>query len=233
MCGRYTLRAPANVIADEFELPVMPPWAPRWNIAPTQMVAAVRLTDGKRVGATLRWGLIPSWAEDLKKLPLLINAKSESAATKPAFRAAFKQRRCLVLADGYFEWQSVGKQKQPWYYRFHDERPFAFAGIWERWERGEQPIESCTILTTEANEVASAVHDRMPVILGRDACRSWLDPDIEDAGALQQLLRPYPAAEMSACQVNPIVNKAGNDVPECIAPLADTPPSEKPADSLF
>lgn len=223
MCGRYTMRAPANVIVDEFELPFMPPWAPRWNVAPTQTVAAVRLTDTKREGVSLRWGLIPWWAEDVKKLPLLINAKSESAATKPAFRAAFKRRRCLVLADGYFEWQRLGKQKLPWYYTLRDERPFAFAGLWERWDRGETPVESCTILTTDANELAAAVHDRMPVILSRDDRHAWLDPEIEDVEALQQMLRPYPAAEMSARQVNPMVNKVENDVPECIAPLEDSP----------
>jgi len=223
MCGRYTLRAPADVIADEFELPVMPPWVPRWNVAPTQTVAAIRLTDGKPEGVNLRWGLIPWWAEDVKKLPLLINAKSESAATKPAFRDAFKRRRCLVLADGFFEWQKIGKQKQPWYYTLRNERPFAFAGLWDRWKRGEQPIESCTILTTDANELAAAVHDRMPVILAREARDAWLDPEIDDPAALQELLRPYPAAEMSAYQVNPIVNKAGNDVPECVAPLDDGP----------
>ncbi len=224
MCGRYTLRSPANIVADEFDLPVMPPWVPRWNIAPTEMVAALRLADGQLEAASLRWGLIPWWAEDVKKIPLLINAKSETAASKPAFRDAFQRRRCLVLADGYYEWQKAGKQRLPWYYRRHDERPFAFAGLWERWRRGATPIgatpiESCTILTTDANEMAAAVHDRMPVILGREARRVWLDPDIEDASALQELLRPYPAAEMTALRVNPIVNKAGNDVPECIAPV--------------
>jgi putative SOS response-associated peptidase YedK len=220
MCGRYTMRSPANVIADEFELPVMPPYVPRWNIAPTQMVAAIRLQDGKQVAATLRWGLIPSWVQDVKKSPLLINAKSETAATKPAFRAAFKRRRCLVLADGYYEWQKVGKLKQPYYHRLKNDRPFAFAGLWERWEKGEQPIESCTILTTDANELAAAFHDRMPVILPRDARCLWLDPEIDDAAALSKLLRPYPAAEMTAYAVNAIVNKAGNEGPECIAPLA-------------
>jgi putative SOS response-associated peptidase YedK len=219
MCGRFTLRAPPQAIVDEFERPVLPPYVPRWNIAPTQQILALRVHDGEPEMAMLRWGLIPSWAEDPKKSPLLINAKAETAATKPAFRAAFKRRRCLILADGFYEWQKVGKQRQPYYHRLKNERPFAFAGLWERWDKGEQPIESCAILTTDANEVAAAVHDRMPVILGRDARRAWLDPDIDDPAALQQLLRPYPAAEMTAFQVNPIVNKSANEGPECIAPL--------------
>ena len=219
MCGRYTLRSRAEAVADEFELPIMPPYVPRWNIAPTQMVAALRLHEGKPELATLRWGLIPSWAEDLKKLPLLINAKSETAATKPSFRSAFKRRRCLVLADGYYEWEKIGKQKLPWYHRLKDERPFAFAGLWERCEKGEKPVESCTILTTDANDVAASVHDRMPVILRRDVRRVWLDPDIEDVAVLQELLRPFPADEMTAYRVSPIVNKAGNEGAQCIAPM--------------
>src|SRR5262245_23843188 len=219
MCGRYTLRARAEAIADEFELPVLPPYVPRWNISPTQMIPAIRLEDDKPAMVNLRWGLIPFWAEDLKKLPLLINAQSEAAATKPSFRTAFKRRRCLVLADGYYEWQKVGKLKQPWYYRFKDERPFAFAGLWERWDKGEKPIESCTILTTDANSLASAIHDRMPVILGRDERRVWLDADVEDGEALQELLHPFSAKEMTTYAVNPIVNKAGNEGAECVAPV--------------
>jgi putative SOS response-associated peptidase YedK len=219
MCGRFTLRAPPQAIVDEFERPVLPPYVPRWNIAPTQQVLAIRMDNGQPEMAMLRWGLIPSWAEDPKKPPLLINAKAETAATKPAFRAAFKRRRCLILVDGYYEWQKAGKLKQPYYHRLKSDTPFAFAGLWERWDKGEQPIESCTILTTDANEVAAAVHDRMPVILGRDTRQVWLDPHIDDPAALQQLLRPFPAAEMTAYQVNPIVNKSGNEGPDCIAPL--------------
>lgn len=220
MCGRYTLRARAEAVAAEFELPVMPPYVPRWNISPTQMVLAIRAKDHEAEAATFRWGLIPSWAKDLKQLPLLINAKSETAAAKPAFRAAFKRRRCLVLADGYYEWEKIGKQKQPWYHRYKDERPFAFAGLWERWEGGDKPMESCTILTTDANPVAAAVHDRMPVILEREARNVWLDPDVEDPAVLQALLRPCAADAMTAYRVNPVVNKAGNEGPECISPIA-------------
>jgi putative SOS response-associated peptidase YedK len=217
MCGRFTLRSAPNLVAKEFELPVLPPYKPRWNIAPTQQILAVRLHDGKPEATMLRWGLIPAWAEDIKKAPLLINAKSETAATKPSYRSAFKRRRCLVVADGYYEWRAIGKKKQPYYHRLTDERPFAFAGLWERWEKGEKPVESCTILTTDANSLASAVHDRMPVILPHAGYKAWLDPEIEDVAALQGLLCPYPAKEMTAYPVNPIVNKAGNEGPECIA----------------
>jgi putative SOS response-associated peptidase YedK len=165
----------------------------------------------------LRWGLIPAWTEDIKKLPLLLNAKSETAATKPFFRSAFKRRRCLVIADGYYEWKAIGKKKQQYYHRLTNDSLFAFAGLWERWEKGEKPVESCTIMTTDANSLASAVHDRMPVILPHAGYEAWLDPEIEDVAALQELLCPYPAKETTAYPVNPIVNKAGNEGPECIA----------------
>jgi putative SOS response-associated peptidase YedK len=221
MCGRYTLRASAEDIAREFELAQIPPWTPRYNIAPTQDVLAVRMHKGEREATLLRWGLIPSWTEDVKKAPLLINAKCETAAAKPAFRAAFERRRCLVLADGFYEWQTVGKRKQPYYYRLKGERPFAFAGLWEFWKQGEQIIRSCAILTTDANELTAAVHDRMPVLLDRDARRLWLDPQIDDPGKLEGICRPYPASEMVAARVNPVVNKAANDGPECIAGVTD------------
>ena len=236
MCGRYTFRSSPHVVGDEFELSYLPPYVPRWNIAPTQPVPAVRLREGQAEVVMLRWGLIPWWAEDPKKLPLLINAKAETAADKPAFRTAFQQRRCLILADGYYEWKTLGKHKQPYYYRLASDRPFAFAGLWERWQRGEQPVESCTILTTDANELAAAVHDRMPVILTRPARRVWLDPEIDDPSALQELLCPYPAAEMMSCAVSSFVNKAANEGAECIAPApADfvPPVGEPPVGELF
>jgi putative SOS response-associated peptidase YedK len=219
MCGRYSLRSKAEDIAAEFDLAAAPEWTPRYNLAPTEPVPVLRLRQGGPAVVMMRWGLVPTWVEDIKKAPLLINAKSETAAEKPAFRAAFQRRRCLVLADGWYEWQAEGKLKLPWYHRLRDERPFAFAGLWERWRRGDTALDSATILTTDANEVAGAVHDRMPVILGKQARTLWLDPEVEDVAALQELLRPYPAEEMVVYRVSPVVNKAGNEGPECIAPV--------------
>src|SRR5262245_60483195 len=155
------------------------------------------------LGIPLGWSALPAlWSFERRLMVIRTN-----------------RRRCLVLADGYYEWQKVGKLKQPWYYRFKDERPFAFAGLWERWDKGETPIESCTILTTDANTLASAVHDRMPVILGHDERRAWLDADVEDGEALQELLRPFADKEMTTYAVNPVVNKAGNEGAECVAPV--------------
>lgn len=221
MCGRYTLRASAEDIAREFQLTCIPPWTPRYNIAPTQDVLAVRMRNGAPEAELLRWGLIPSWTEDVKKAPLLINAKCETAASKPAFRAAMERRRCLVIADGFFEWKKAGKEKQPFHYRLRDQRPFAFAGLWEFWKQGEQIIKSCAILTTDANELTAPVHDRMPVILDHESQRLWLDPDIQDPAKLKDICRPYPASEMTTSRVNPIVNKATNDSPECIASVVE------------
>jgi putative SOS response-associated peptidase YedK len=144
---------------------------------------------------------------------------SETADTKPSFRAAFKRRRCLILADGYYEWKAVGKMKQPYYHRLQDDRPFAFAGLWEHWEGPDGPVESCTILTTPANKLTLAIHDRMPAMLGREGRAVWLDPAV-DPPALKELLQPYPAADMVSYPVSPAVNKAGVESAEFIVPQA-------------
>lgn len=231
MCGRYTLRTPLNVLAQQFlfelgDLPAGLSLAPRYNIAPTQTVAAVRKLEAgaPRQLALLHWGLIPSWAKDAKLAASTINARGESVAEKPAFRAAFTRRRCLILADGYFEWKAVGKKKLPIWYRLQDERPFAFAGLWERW-RGPSgtpdeapPLESCTIITTAANALSAELHDRMPVILHPVDYDLWLDPAFADKPRLQALLTAYPAEEMKAEPVNPRVNSVRNDDPECLVP---------------
>ncbi len=220
MCARYTLKSKPDVVAAMFGLDIVPDLQPRYNVAPTQAVTAVREAGGKLACVPLRWGLVPSWAGDLKIGHSLLNARAETVASKPAFRAAFRRRRCLIVADGYFEWKAVGKKKQPYYFRLRDETPFAFAGLWEHWERDGQVVESCTIITTEANDLARPYHDRMPVILPADARALWLDTDIEEPRALQDLLRPYPAEEMRFDPVNPVVNSARNEGPECIRPVA-------------
>jgi len=217
MCGRFKLSANRQRLKDTFPLWEFPDLTARFNIAPTQPVLAVRQEDNaKPQGAFLRWGLIPSWAKDMKLSASLINARADSVATKPSFRNAFKRRRCLILADGFYEWRQGTKPKQPFHIRRSDGQPFAFAGLWERWA-GEQPIDSCTIITTDANDVVRPVHDRMPVILEpRDYAR-WLDPTSADPGVLQEMLRPYPPELMATDAVSTFVNNARNEGEECLA----------------
>jgi putative SOS response-associated peptidase YedK len=229
MCGRFTLRTPLTVLSQQFLFELGPAAGvasvrPRYNIAPTQTIAAVRrqAASPQRELAWLHWGLIPSWAKDAKLAAAMINARGETIAEKPAFRTAFARRRCLVLADGFFEWKKVGKQKQPYYLRMQDQRPFAFAGLWECW-RGPAgsdgpPLESCTIVTTAANELCRPLHDRMPVILEPCDYDRWLDP-AASKDDLVALLVPFPAEAMKSEPVNPRVNNARNDDPECVEVL--------------
>jgi putative SOS response-associated peptidase YedK len=221
MCGRFTLEKSIGDLATLFQLPAMPDLAGRYNIAPTQPIAVVRATEegeGREL-AIVRWGLIPAWAKEPGAMPLLINARAETAATKPAFRAALRRRRCLVPADGFYEWQTQGKQKQPYHMRRRDGQPFALAGLWERWEGPEGCIDSCALLTTTANELMSPIHDRMPVILDPHQFDLWLDPGVQDVELLQDLLRPYPSEVMQAYPVPTLVNNARNDDPQCVLPL--------------
>jgi putative SOS response-associated peptidase YedK len=189
-----------------------------FNVAPTQQILAIRIQDDAKAFATMRWGLIPSWAKD-KKMPF-INARGETVAEKPAFRSAFKKRRCLIVADGYYEWKALeAKRKQPYYFRLKSNEPIAFAGLWETWSGDGEPIESCAIITTEANDLSRAIHDRMPVILRGDEAEAWLDPDVEDAKALVPLLRPFPAEEMVAFPVSTRVNKVSDNDADLIKPV--------------
>jgi putative SOS response-associated peptidase YedK len=223
MCGRFTLTTPGDTLAEIFELSEVPDLPPRYNIAPSEPVATVRLPGGNapRELVLLRWGLIPHWAKDPGVGAKMINARAETVATNPAFRSAFRRRRCLVPATGFYEWQRQERRKQPVYIRMHDEQPFAFAGLWEHWEGPEgTPIESCTLLTTEPNDLVRPVHDRMPVILDPKDYELWLDPDVQDPARLQPLLRPYASEQMVAYPVSQLVNNPANDVPETIEPLA-------------
>lgn len=185
---------------------------PNFNVAPTHDVPVVRDHDGKREGVLMRWGLIPSWAKD-KKIAQ-INARGDTVATKPMFRSAFKRRRCLVVADGYYEWLGTGAAKQPYYYSLTKDAPFVFAGLWEHWEHDGELIDSCAIITTDANELAAEVHDRMPVLLAPDAWEPAIDPP-----ALQELLIPFPAKRMTACKVSPDVGSVKNNRPDLILPI--------------
>jgi putative SOS response-associated peptidase YedK len=178
-------------------------------------VAAVRAAGSGREGVLLRWGLVPPWAKDLRQAP--INARAETAGTKPTFRHAFRKKRCLIPADGLDEWAAVGGRKQPYCFRPLGELPFAFAGLRERWEGPQGPVESCAILTTEANELARPVHDRMPVILPERRWAAWLGPALQEAGELLPLLRPFPSDAMRAYPVGTLVNDPRNDGPGCLA----------------
>jgi putative SOS response-associated peptidase YedK len=229
MCGRFTLRAKPDTLAELFLLAEPPDWSPRYNIAPTQPVPVVRHKgDGGREFVRLRWGLVPSWAKEVGGPPL-INARAETVATKPAFRSALKQRRCLIPADGFYEWLKAGKKKQPFSFRLWDDKPFAFAGLWERWTGGEQPLESCTIITTDSNELVRPTHDRMPVILPVRYHAEWLDPDVRDPDRLVTMLRPYPAEEMVATPLSDWVNSPRHDDPRCLE-ASDTSTGESSCD---
>lgn len=224
MCGRFTLTADVVALQKTF------PWlnipaeiTPRYNIAPTQPVAVVP-NDGKNQLDFYIWGLIPSWAKDPQMGKRLINARAETLAEKPAFRAAFHRRRCLILADGFFEWQQTkGMPKTPLFIRLTSGEPFAFAGLWEVWNSSDgSTIFSCAIITTQPNELMEKIHNRMPVILPRDAYPIWLDPGEQKLNQLSSLLRPYPADEMQAYPVSRLVNSPSNDSPQCIVPAQDS-----------
>jgi putative SOS response-associated peptidase YedK len=228
VCGRFSLGAASDVLAEIFDLDEAPVLAPRYNIAPSQAVAIVRAVDGKRQLEMMHWGLIPSWDREPTVGYRMINARAESAAEKPAYRRALRERRCLVLADGFYEWQRRGSgRKRPHYITRRDRRPFAIAGLWERWRDPQRadaaPLLSCTLLTTAPNELVAELHDRMPVILDGADHPLWLDPEVREADRVKPLLRALPASELCAFEVSTLVNSAAFDGPECCAPLAPQP----------
>ena len=231
MCGRYTLIRLADFL-DVFPW-IGPPDQPppsRYNIAPSQPILAVA-NDGKNKLDLYQWGLVPSWAKDPKIGNSLINARAETLASKPAYRAAFKRRRCIIPADGFYEWRKEpdGKTKTPMYIRRRDHKPFAFAGLWEVW-RSEDGTElpTCTIVTGEPNELVKSIHDRMPVILTPDASKRWLEPGELPSEKLMDLLKPYPAGEMEANPVSRTVNNPRTDSPDCVESITDPPPALVP-----
>ncbi len=237
MCGRFNLTAPGDMLADEFDLDEPPVLRPRFNIAPSQAIVTVACDPGgRRLLVERRWGmgvsveearepqatLFPDLERTARRERRLINARSESAARAPAFREAFANRRCLIPATGFYEWQQApGARPQPWLFQRADGRPFAFAGLWEPAREGG--TASCLILTTASNELTRGIHDRMPVILARSDCAAWLDPGTS-ASLLRPLLRPFPASAMTALPVGPAVNDPRVDDPSCIAPIAGDRP---------
>jgi putative SOS response-associated peptidase YedK len=223
MCGRYRLSRRKQVIEEYFEtVSDEPDWTPRYNIAPTQPVPVIRQHPKEPVRqlSLLRWGLIPSWAKDMSGAAIMINARAETASTKPAFRDALDSRRCLIPADGFYEWQKTVKTKQPYCFEVNEGQLFAFAGIWDRWKDASgQWVKSCSILTTTPNAVTSAVHDRMPVILDPDCYDLWLDPGMHDVRAVSDMLKPYDARMMRRYPVSSRVNHVANDDERCSTPV--------------
>ncbi|PKB71239.1 MAG: hypothetical protein BZY87_06375 [SAR202 cluster bacterium Io17-Chloro-G6] len=230
MCGRFTLTSNLDELQgrfgflSEFTGSQFFDHGPRYNIAPTQPVLTVT-NDGQRRGAVMRWGLVPFWAKDLKVGARMINAVGETVSAKPAFRAAFKRRRCLVLANGFYEWRTEGKLKIPTFIYARNHDPLAFAGLWETWKSPEGPvIKSCTIITTAANSLIQPLHHRMPVILSEETQALWLDPLTEDPTTLEPLLVSAPTELLTSHQVADTVNSVKNQGPECILPVTEQPP---------
>ena len=222
MCGRYRLSRRKQVIAEHFDAPFDDDWEPRYNIDPTQPVPVIRQhpKDPRRALSLMRWGLVPSWAKDISGSANMINARSETAATKPAFRDPMRFRRCLVPADGFYEWRKTGTSKQPYCFEVNDGQLFAFAGLWDGWrDRSGQWIRSCSILTTTPNALTSPVHDRMPVILSREAYDLWLDPGRTDVDVLSDLLKPFDARLMRSFAVSSRLNQVANDDEACSLPI--------------
>ncbi|HXD45522.1 MAG TPA: SOS response-associated peptidase [Pseudolabrys sp.] len=229
MCGRYTITSAPEALRALFRYEEQANFPARFNIAPTQPVPIVRLTEGKREFALVRWGFLPSWVKDPSRFSLIINARGESIVDKPAFRAAMKRRRCLIPADGFYEWQATGKgPKQPFYIHAKSGKPLAFAGLWECWEgpNGEA-VETAAIVTTRANKMLSPLHDRMPVIIAPDAFDLWLNCGGVDARTAEALIAPAPEALLEAHPVSTAVNRTANDNAALIAPV--TPGAMEPA----
>jgi putative SOS response-associated peptidase YedK len=220
MCGRYMLTSSPEVLRALFRYAEQPNFPPRYNVTPTQPIPIVRLVDGKRQFALVRWGLLPSWVKDPKTFTLLINARGESAAEKPAFRAAMKRRRCLIPADGFYEWQAAGDRKRPFYVRAKSGAPLAFAGLWETWTgpNGEE-LETAAIVTTQANRTLKPIHDRMPVIVPPEGFDLWLDGANVDATTAAALIAPAPEGLLEAYEISTAVNRTANDNPNLLEPV--------------
>jgi putative SOS response-associated peptidase YedK len=223
MCGRYRLSRRKQLVEEYFDIADwQDDWSPRYNIAPTQSVPVIRQNPKEPVRelSLMRWGLIPHWAQDASVAASMINARAETASTKPAFRDALKSRRCLIPADGFYEWKRTPKTKQPYCFEVNDGELFAFAGLWDGWnDASGKWLKTCSILTTSPNAVTSAVHDRMPVILRPDSYDLWFDPGMQNVAAISELLKPYDASQMRCYPVSTRINHVANDDEECAAPV--------------
>jgi putative SOS response-associated peptidase YedK len=225
MCGRYTLTSSPEALRALLRYAEQPNFPARYNIAPTQPIAIVRLVEGKRHFALVRWGLLPSWVKDPKTFTLLINARGETVCDKPAYRAAMKRRRCLIPADGFYEWQKAGDRKRPFYVHAKSGEPLAFAGLWETWQgpNGEE-LETAAIVTTAANGTLKPIHDRMPVIVPREAFDLWLNCADVDAKTAEALIAPAPEGLLEAYEISTAVNRTANDNPKLLEPVVAAPP---------
>ena len=222
MCGRYAFFSPAEAVRRVFGVREAPALAPRYNVAPTQPVAVVReASPGDRRLAMLHWGLIPSWAKERSIGNRMINARAETVAEKPSFKHAFRKRRCLVLADGFYEWKRTSAGKTPMYIKLATGKPFAFAGLWESWNdpAGDESLESCTIVTTDAAASIAEIHNRMPVVLPTEAFGPWLDPSVEDVAVLSRWLGPCDPSRLAAWPVSRRVNNPRHEGPDLIEPV--------------
>ena len=234
MCGRYVLKR-KDLEALLAQLGVKDPrdFVSRYNIAPTTVVPAIRATQETtaREAVGLQWGLVPFWAKDAAGGARLANARAEGIATKPSFREAFRKRRCVVPASGFYEWQTIGQQKYPWFFQRPDESPLALAGLWEHWRRADGTVlETCALITTTPNEVVRPLHDRMPVILHGAALDTWLDPAVQEPAHLEPLLAPLPGELMKSTPVSPRMNHVRYDHPDCIDPVPPPAPAAPQAD---
>lgn len=216
MCARFCLRAPFAIVAGEFDIDLFGDDAPRYNIPPTSIHPVILREAGHLLARPMQWGLVPAWAKDPSIGQKLFNARSETAHEKPSFRAAFKRRRCLIPADGFFEWKGDKGAKQPYLIEMKDSSVFGFGGLWEEWERPEGLLQTFTILTTEPNELMAEIHNRMPVIVPRDARKIWLDPEFSNGDALSAMMTPYPASEMHAFPVDRRVGNPRFDDPAAV-----------------
>jgi putative SOS response-associated peptidase YedK len=226
MCGRYRLSRRKQPVEEYFDCTGEEDWSPRYNIAPTQPIPMIRQHPKEPVRqiSTMRWGLIPSWSKDTSGAASMINARSETAATKPAFRDPIRLRRCLIPADGFYEWSRTQKAKQPFCFEVNDGGLFAFAGLWDRWKDPSGGwIKTCSILTTTPNAVTTAVHDRMPVILHPDSYDLWLDPGMTDVQVASEFLKPFDPSLMRCYPVSTRINHVANDDEECSRPVEFAP----------
>lgn len=221
MCGRFSLTTELDALLERFQIEqtTIEGYEPRFNIAPSQQIPAVIRAGHKNRIGTLRWGLVPFWAKNVSIASKLINARSETADKKASFKHALKKRRCLILSDGFYEWKQTENRKVPMRIQVRKGEPFAMAGLWEKWDDGQRIHYTCTILTTEANELMEEIHNRMPVILTKETEKIWLDSSVNDVAELNQCIKPFASSEMSAYEVSTIVKSPKNEKPECIIPI--------------